>query len=246
MSLWVILWAVISLALLGFVSWTLFILYNQKRVWREYAKKNNLRYNGGAFFDSPKMSGVRGDYTVDLFTGEHTAGDARMARKMTAIEIKLSSTMPFDSGIGSGGFVEVLREIGFREEFRPDHPKWEDSYIALSDSKKALKAYLTAERLDVLVSLLRVKNCWSVLIAKENVLLLRVDTPYPLDAAKKLDTLLGKMLDAAKVLELAKGEGTRLEIEKDKDDSTGGGSGALDVDEEALAVSGLELEEDEE
>jgi hypothetical protein len=150
------------------------------------------------------------DYTVSLFTGEHVSADARGTRKLTAVEVSLSSKMPFNGGIGSGSMVPIIRNLRLKEEVRLSHSAWNKDYIAASDNRPGLETYLTTERLDALTNLMKTKNSSAILIFKDNVMLLRLDLPDPLDNAEKIDRLLKMMTKAASALELNPDEDKKL------------------------------------
>jgi hypothetical protein len=241
-SLWFFLWLLLSVALVGFLAWTAYILFRQKRAWKAYAKKYKLRYTPGRLFDSPEMAGPMGDYTVSLFTGEHIAGDARTTRKLTAVEIQLFSNMPFEGAVASNGMVEFTKDLGLGEEVRPDHKGWDKSYIATSDNKAALAEYLNKDRLTSLTDLMKTPNAWVIFVFRGDMTLLRFDTPEPLDMPQDIDKIVKRMLEAAKVMELDEGEGRRLKaavVKKPKKEKS------LDVKDGDLNT-GLSLEEEDE
>ena len=164
MSIWFFIWLALSGALLYFLFWTLYILFRQKRAWRLYAQKMKLRYNPRQMVESPEISGLVYGYTASMFAGEHASADTRGTRKLTAIEIHLSSRAPFDAGVASGGMVNIVRVLGLKEEMRPQSSEWHESWIASASDVRALEAYLTPERLTALVSLMKMKNAWVILI----------------------------------------------------------------------------------
>jgi hypothetical protein len=211
LSIWFILWFVLSFALLYFLGWTVYILFRQKQAWKTYAAKNKLRYTQSKLMSSPEMSGVIQDYTVSFFTAEHEPPDARSARRMTAIEISLSSRLPFEGGLASSGMVWLMRAIGFGEEYIPAHENWDKNWIAASSSVNALQTFMTPARLQALVSLMKLKNASVIFLFREDVTLLRLDTPDPLDMPDKIDKLVKIMIKTAQALELAPGEETRLQ-----------------------------------
>lgn len=242
MSIWFFLWLILSGALLYFLGWTVFILTRQKGAWRAYASRHKLRYKPNSFFEAPEISGTIGNHTISVFSGEHMADDARRARKLMAAEVQLSGVMPIEGGVASGGHVDIVQSLGFKEEIRPKHPGWDKSWIASSSNKHVLESYLTPERLDALTSLMKIKSAWVILIFRDDVMLLRLDTPDPLDSGQKLDRLMKKMLQVADTLELQKGEDSRLKEEAAKTPTQ---AVSLEVSEDDLAGSAFQLEEDE-
>lgn len=206
MSVWFYLWLVLSAGLVYFMGWTLLILHRQKRAWKAYAAQKKLRYTSGPMMASPELSGVLHDYSISLFTGEHVSPEQRTGRKLTAVEINLSGRMPFDMAVASAGMVEVVRGLALKEEFRPESADWDKSWVAGTASRPALEAYLTPPRLEALMGLMKTDNAWVIFVCRGDTILLRLDTPDPLDMPKKIDALLVKMIEAARVLELKDSE----------------------------------------
>lgn len=216
MSIWFLLWLFLSGALLYFLGWILYILVRQKQAWKIFAGQKKLRFKDGSLMASPEMSGTVDNYPVSFFVGEHLAKDARASRKLTALEIKLKSKMPFAGAMASGGMVPLIQSMQFKDEVRFDHPQWDKNFIALSSSRLALMAYMNKERLDALTSLMRIRNGWVAFVFRDDLVLLRFDTPDPLETQEKLGKILQKMLSLAQILELKPGEEGLLKSEAAK------------------------------
>ncbi len=240
LTFWFLIWLALSVGVLGFAGWTVFVLQSQKLTWQNFAKKYKLRYTAKAFLQSPDVSGTVEGYTVDLFSGEHVAEDFRGTRKLSAMEIKLSSTMPFEAAIGSGGMVPVIRQLNMKEELTLEHEGWSPSFIAASNNKPALQAYMTPERLAALTGLMKIKNSWVIFIFRGDTMLLRFDTADALHEMPKLEKLLQKMIAVARVLELGKGEEARLKMAEAQKPAPG--VVVLKADDQNLG-GGLELED---
>lgn len=238
MNVWFILWFLLSAALLFFAGWTFYIMYRQKESWRAFAKKYKLRYSAKKNFMSPEVSGVVDTMAVSLFTSDHVTQDARAARKMTAIEISLKSQMPFSGAIGSGIMVNIIQARAYKEEIRPAHPQWNTSCILRTSNTAAMEAYLTPERLEALMALMKHKTDSGIFIFEPTENLLRLDTPDPLETLDKLEKLVKKLIKIAQALELKEGEGMRLSVVADKPRGTA--TKKLDAPDED---SGLQLED---
>lgn len=241
MSIWLALWIVISLVLIGFLCWTVFILFQQKTIWKGFASKYKLRYNGNALLQSPEMDGMIESYKVSFFTGEHVSEDMRGSRKLTAIEIRLHSVLPIDGGIASGGMVPFVKNFEFKAEVRPGHEAWNKAYIAAGTNRNVLKAYLTDERIENLIKLMRVHNVWVILMFRNENVLLRVDTPNALASRGYLEKLTSLMIKVAKSLELEDNEFKTLKAEESRAQSQDSSLAFDDAEADAVA---LELEED--
>lgn len=215
MTIWVALWFVLSCILLSFFVWTLIILLRQKKVWSHFAQRYGLRYKPGKFWDSPRLDGVFEGYKIGLFASEYLRPDMRSARKMTSIEFTLHSQMPFDGAMASAGMVEIVQGSDFGREYKPRVKGWNKEYIAMGSHLGAMDAYFNTARLKALMGLMRIKFGWAIAAFRNDIFVLRVDVPYALDDHKALDALLKQMLEAARVLELDKGEKESLSRLKD-------------------------------
>jgi len=241
LSIWLILWGVLAAGLIGFAIWTFIILIRQKKAWRVFAEKRNLRYERNALMESPKMSGVIDGHKISFFTGEHLTPNARAMRKLNAIEVGLNSTMPFTGGVASGGMVPIMSELRWKQEYVPDHEAWQKEYVVSTDERDAMAAYLTDPRVEALCDLMAIKNAWVILIFKDDIMLLRLDTADPLVSAKEIDVLVKRLLKAAATFELKDGEEKSL---KSSAANVKANNLALRVDDKVIeAASGIELED---
>jgi hypothetical protein len=241
-SIWIALWIVLSLALLGFLAWSVAILLKQKNAWKTFAAAHKLRYKPGRMMQSPEMDGIIEDYKFNFFTSEHTAEDMRGNRKMTAVEINLQSEMPIDGGVASGGMVPLLKGLNLKAELSPKQEGWSKAYIAMASNKAAFELYLTDERMQALTKLMQINHAWVIFVFKNNMMLLRMDTPSPLNSADQLEKLYKLLIKVAKILELKNGEGKLIKAEEARAPLK---EAALPIDDAQLkSTSGLQLEDD--
>ena len=243
MSIWILVWIFISVALLGFLAWSLFISFQQKKVWKAFAEKHKLRYKSNSLMETPELGGVFDDYKIACFENEHGGVDQRGgSRKMIAVEVSLESSLPIDGGIAGGGMVELIKELAFGAEIVPEHKHWDKSYIAAGSNRYVLKSYLTDERLDALIKLMRIKNAWTILIFRGDRMLIRIDTPNPLAEGEYFEKLMHLMVDTAKVMEVDAKEYKALKAEEARGVVK---ESSLTLDDADAEVSGLSLVEDE-
>jgi hypothetical protein len=242
-NIWFIVWLLLSGSLVFFAGWTVYILYMQKKSWRDFAKKNQLRFTSGRYFSSPEINGTVDGYTIGVFSSEHISQDVRGSRRLTAIEVGLQSRLPFAGSVGSGGMVGLVQRQSYSDEVRPDHKSWSTAYVARAASGQALESYLNPARIEALTSLMKMKNAWVIFIFQTKDTLLRIDTPDPLDKPEKIEKAVRKMIEVAKALELESGEKEILEktaTEARRKPKTK----ALDAKDIEVSPPTFELEED--
>lgn len=243
MSLAFVVWFLVSLFLLGFWGWSIYVVLKQKHAWKFYAEKRKLRYHPKGFLETPSVSGVVDNYGLSLFASEHGELDGRSQKHLTAIEITLHTTLPVACAAASGGMAKIVEGIGIHQEYKPPAKGWDDSYIIRAQDLGIVREYMNSDRLDKLIQLMKVEKAWVIFLFLNGKGLLRLDTPLPIDNPKEIDALIKKMISVAKTLELKDGEDKALIRQASQSDDV---RPVLDIDEDLLADHlGLELEDDE-
>ncbi len=241
MSLSFAIWFFISSFLIGFWIWTSYILFKQKKAWKTFATKRKLRYYSNSFYDGPSMSGAIDGYKVSIFTSEHSELDARSKRRLTAIEVNLTTGLTVPCAVATGGMVPVIEGIDLIQEYKPPVKGWEDSYIARTNDLEYMQAYLNDDRLKALISLMDIKKAWVVLVFFEVTGLLRFDTPVAIDNPKEMDQLIKQIISVARILEMETGEEKTLQRKRLQKDSA---KSKLQIDDDLLNDDiGIELED---
>ncbi len=201
-----VVWFLVSALLIGFWSWTSYVLYKQKKAWKLYAEKRKLRYYPNGLYETPSVSGAVEGYKISFFASDHSELDARSQRRLSAIEINLHSSLSVSGAIASGGMVAVIESLEGNKEFKPNVEHWDDSYVIRTDDVHYMQAYLTDERIEKITGLMRMDKAWVIIVFLPENGLLRLDTPLPLDDPRKIDEVVKTMVDVAKALELKDGE----------------------------------------
>lgn len=214
MSFWFVLWLLMSAALLYFFGWTLFVLYRQKKGWKSFAKRYDLRYEAGPMMQSPQVRGAFDGYQMHLFPSEHQSPDARSFRKLTAIEVGIKSALPFETAVANAGMQSLLDVLPFRKEIKPKGDekglKWPTENVIRADNPAMAQEYFTPARLKALQKMMDIKNAMVIFLYRKDTGILRIDLPDPLDKADKPERLMKSLVQVARKLELTSGEGARL------------------------------------
>lgn len=193
----------LALALTGFFVWTLWVLQRQKAVWRGFAKDNGLRVTPQAFMDPPTVSGLYRDHAISLLASAFARPDGRGGvRKRTGFEVTVPGAPPVEGVLASGTMVALANDpaLDLGREIAMKHKHWSTDWVARARDEDAMRAYLTPRRLDALTGLMRTPNAWVILIMRGEDILLRIDTPDPLDDRARLDRAARTMLATARVL----------------------------------------------
>jgi len=239
-SIWFVLWVIISVALLYFSGWTYLILYRQKKAWKAFSAKHKLRYIPGKFTDAPQIKGVYSGYEVHIFSSEHQSPDVRGSRKLTAIEIDLKSKAPVNMVAASSGMVSMAEAMGLPSTVMVEHDSWADENLIQSDNADIAQAYFTPARLTALQKVIAIKNSMVIFVFRPQIGLFRIDLSDPLDNEEKEERLLKNLIKVVEQLELDDGESSKLKSVSAKKAKA---TPVLDVSDSG-GDSGLSLEED--
>ena len=194
MSIWMFLWLIIAIIVLGTTLWSTIILIQQKQAWKAYAAKNNLTFTPNKFFQSPTIEGILNGCNVSFFSGTQQKEDSRKNRQLTVVQVNINDGLVDSIGAGTKEMVPFLQAL---ESLTPHDLKgqpWKKEHDLRSQNKKAVDAYLTPERLKVLSSILGMPKADVVILldAKEGVV--RFETANPLHDEKVLQSIMSKLM----------------------------------------------------
>jgi len=151
--MWIFLWVVLSIFVMGVFFWSMFILQQQKRAWFAFAKKSGLKYEAGAYTDPPVISGIVKGYKVTFFTDSLRTQDVRGRRFVTTIEVEMGDGMPTVAALATQDFADFLSPLRLPLSWQPPGEDWQKNYIIKTRSTDRLVRYLTKARLKVLSDL---------------------------------------------------------------------------------------------
>lgn len=190
--MWVFIWVILSAILLGATAWSLRILFRQKAAWEAYAKSKSFTFKRGTFMGPAEMSGVIGDYKVAFFTAERQGEDMRTRRFVTVVEIDLVD------GAVDGAVMGTQEMLPFMQSLDLIHPHqvegWEQGYYTFIKNDAVVKQYLTKERLDVFLTLLKTKNADVMVVFHEKQIVVRMETSDPMQDADKIDKVITRQI----------------------------------------------------
>ena len=199
--MWLTIWAFFALFILGFVGWTLLILWQQKKNWKAFAKKHKLSYDPGSFMGSPSIQGAFNDRNIYVYAEALQTPDARSQRYVNVIEIHLGGGMPTGGVVATQELKNFVNSLVFDGTFAPDLPEWSGDYLLKVRDTKPAKAYLTKERQQVLHKLFATKKITAMFFFDEIEAVLRIQTPLPMSKPGQLEKIVKKLSAAATILQ---------------------------------------------
>lgn len=194
---WLAVWLGLSAFVIGAFGWTTRILFQQKKGWADFAARHKLQYNKGPLLGSPSMQGAISGYRVGVYSEQQRTPDARGVRFRTAIEISAHVRMPTVGAVGTGDISALLGPLDMRQSYAPRTPYWNEKYFLKSHDSVFLESFLTEERLKALDGFFRLKSATAIFLFDRQNMLLRLETPDPFVDPKRLNALVGKMIDFA-------------------------------------------------
>ena len=129
--MWLYIWIVLSLFVLISFGWSLFVLYQQKHSWRQFAGKRKFEYDHGKVMESPSMKGFINDYVVNIYTGRQQTADARGQRQVTVIEIEMGGGLPTTAAISTKDYTAFIANMIMSDSYKPDYKDWDSDYIVI-------------------------------------------------------------------------------------------------------------------
>lgn len=195
MTVWVFIWILLSLFILGVSAWSFQILFRQKAAWRAFSTKMGLTYqNGPTFLSSPIVSGNVGGYGFGLFSEERQTADARGQRYNTVIELALRKGLPVSGAIGTAAMAPFIEQLTGMTPGRPvNDPDWDPQWVIRTSDADVLDRYLTQPRKDVLKKIFRMKIMAALFVFDEHDAVLRIETADPLQNAEKIEKIVKSM-----------------------------------------------------
>lgn len=204
--MWIFLWLVLSMFVIGIFGWSTVILYQQKSAWELFAKKNKLAFDRGKIFGPPRITGRLHNFNIDIFTDAQRTDDVRGQRYVTVIEIDLGQKLPTGGVVSTKDFALFVDNLNVKQKYNPDSDVWDPSHLIRTHDKEIMAAYLTDDRLKALNALFSMKSSMAVYMFDEPGCFLHIETTDPLRDDAHLEKILKQLAKIAKKLVLNDGE----------------------------------------
>ncbi len=201
MNIWIVVWAFFATFIMGITFWSFRILIRQKQAWGQYAKRHNLDYDSKAFIKSPIVSGMVGDYFITILSVEQDDDDGKGRCYRSVIQFNLKNPMMVEGVIASSWLRRFAGALKLPQEGTNAMKEISHGTVVFSQDDAKLTPYFTMERVQVLAAMAAVKNAAILMIFNEEEAFLRFETSDALDDVSRLEKLVNKVIDAAKVLE---------------------------------------------
>jgi hypothetical protein len=212
-------WIFLSVFVLSVYSWSLKILYDQKKSWKQFADKFKLTFDKGKMTGPPTVNGLYSGYRVYLYTDSEETLDVRGRRFITVLEIELGQGLPVGSAIGTSSTQSFLLSLtNFTQDLTPVSENWRDDYIIRTQNKMMLQKYLTEERLKAINDIFSMNVTGAIFLFDDQDAVVRIHASDPLRNPKKIEALLNKVIGYIQPLKISKQDIKKIWDELDEVD----------------------------
>lgn len=210
--MWIFIWVLLSIFVLGVSLWSVRILFQQKSAWKAYAEKTKLNYDGGqGFLGSPSVSGSIGPYGFGLYTEEQKTSDTRAQRFNTVLEIALRRGLPETGALGTGEVMDFSQSLRLDQTVVPQDKDWDAAWLVRTRHAAMMEQYLTPARLEVFKKIFRMKVRVAVFVFDSQDAVLRIVTTDPLNNKDRLEKIVKGLLANVESLIVKPDEFAQLE-----------------------------------
>jgi len=215
--MWLFLWCIVAIIVLGATLWSTIILYQQKQAWQSYAKKHGFNFIQRKFFEPAEMNGVIDGYNISFFTAEQQDIDERKNRLLTVIQINVNEEFVDGFACVSPNMQTFLSSLAAIKPHKLKVKGWNPKNFISSRNKARIDLYLTDERVKVLSGMLNMKNADVLVLSDETEGIIRIETSNPLQHEEQIDKLMAKLFTCINKLKVSDDERKAIEkIAKDE------------------------------
>ncbi len=239
MNIWIFLWLILTVIILGATFWSTIILYRQKAAWERFARIHKMTYLRGKLMESPTVEGMIGACKISLFTAMRQGENDRKNRMVSVIEIALPHGMIDGGAAGTPEMVPFMQSLETIKPMEVSHEKWQENYTFMGRNQDALKLYLTPERLEALAHILVLKNADILVMFDGNQAVIRVETVDPMLVPQKLDKIITRLIADGEKLAVDEEEFKQIESKAVPDEAKS------ETDEEEKSAPKEDLEEED-
>lgn len=211
--MWLFLWILFVLAVVGAFVWSYYAVYEQKRAWAAFAKKYNLEYMKGAMFKPSAVTGRLKDHRINVYAQENVNEQTGTRTTYSVVEVFLKNVPETYAVVTSKGFVDFLTQLNWPAPFIVEHKSWPASALARTFDNERPDEWFEAQknRMIAMKTLLELPFD-TAFVADGEQAFLAVRTAHPLSDPRRINQILGKLFEVSALLE---GDNSPLPTNKD-------------------------------
>ena len=185
MNIWLILWIVLSVVLIGIFVWSNQAILDQKKAWKLFAQRHKFKYIANSFLKSPVVSKKGKETSFQLFSEEQITSDLAKRRFTTVFEWTMPA-MPINGIIASSEMKNIVDAVNVTDRIEKPSEKWSrKDWIVVQDAE-AFLPYLTEERTESIIDVMQLPSVRFLFAFDTSRGVVRVETNDPLLEEKKI------------------------------------------------------------
>lgn len=209
-SMWLFLWILFVLTIIGIFAWSFHVIHEQKRAWQAFAVKYHLQYIKGALFQPPAITGQLKDRMVNIYVQQNTQSE-QGRKSATMIEVFLTKIPVSVALVASQGFGDLAAQAQLPEPFNVEDSDWPKNIIARAPDDRMAQIWFSAHknRVRAIQKLMKIPNDTAFVITEDNAFVV-FRTPEPLSDPRLLNKIIIELFEVASMLETEADPETQL------------------------------------
>jgi hypothetical protein len=200
--MWLFLWILFVLAIFVAIAWSYHVIFEQKRAWGSFAKKYNLEFAKGTFFQPPSASGLIKGRQVNLYSQQRVNPENATQTTTSVLEVFLNKQPTIYAAVGSPGFIDFMTALDLPAPFLVDHPQWPNGFMSrtLDDEPASTWFLANPKRIEAMAELSKIPFDVAFVMNDSNSFVV-ARTSHPLSDPKRINQIMGKLFAVVGMIE---------------------------------------------
>lgn len=203
---WVLLWLLLAIGVIGFIGWSTNILMAQKKAWQEFAAKHKLEITQEPGLLKPvSLAGLIGGRRTNIYSQTEQNPMEKMQRIYTHVEVFLNTPPAVMLVLSKKLLPSLMSELTLPIGIAVRGTDWPVMSVAQTNDPDAAKVWLNVPRQRALNNFMSLSNkeTETIFICNGVQAFLIWRSEDPLRDPKKLNALVQKLFALAKELDAA-------------------------------------------
>jgi hypothetical protein len=196
--MWIFLWIIIVLAVIGAIIWSYHIIFEQKRAWGAFAKKYNLTCTSMGYLKAPEVTGQIKGRTVNIYSIERYAPETDVRTVTSMVEVFLKNDPGMYAAVSSPGFIDYMNDVQLPMPFIVDHPDWPQNVLSRTfENETAAEWFSNNETRINAIKKMSVMPFDTLFVANDMNSFIGVRTSHPLTDPRRINQIMGNLFKIA-------------------------------------------------
>ena len=216
MNIWIFVWVVLAVFVLGVFFWSMEILFKQKRGWKKFSQSLNLNFQEQALLVSPVVEGNYKNFHITLYSEEQMMPESGRRQYRTVIVLAFLEGFPTGGAVATRGRREFVESLKVEEVHKPDFKGWNGSIVFHTQDDEVMTSFMNEDRYKSLQRLMNLKGKETIFIFDDKEAYYRLETADPMDDPVVLEKMVMKLMAECDVLRPTNGDKKLFKATKKK------------------------------